>query len=61
MIICFFKEQAKLLIDQISFEVDMSFKRIRQKDLNEIIFASYLEAHGKSMFQTPLEPLLHTC
>ncbi|KAF1808090.1 hypothetical protein P152DRAFT_256677 [Eremomyces bilateralis CBS 781.70] len=47
MIICFFQQQVKLLFQQDSFEVDMSFKRIRQKDINEIIFANLIPSHGK--------------
>ena len=48
IIICFFKAQAKLLLEQQSFEVDMSFKWIRQKEINEIVIAGLLQSHGKS-------------
>lgn len=47
MILCAFKEQIKLLTTLTSFEVDMSYKRIRQKEMNEVIFATYLPEHGK--------------
>ena len=47
MIICFFEEQIKILIDLTSFEIDMSFKRIKTKGLNEVVLASYLAEHGK--------------
>lgn len=48
MVINFFKEQAELLFSVDSFEVDMSFKRLRGKDRNEIVFAIYLPSHAKS-------------
>ena len=38
MITCFYKKQVKLLIFLNLFEVDMSFKRVRDNDLDEIIF-----------------------
>jgi hypothetical protein len=47
MIICGFRDQISLFKKQKSFEVDMSYKRIREKELNKVIFATYLEAHGK--------------
>jgi hypothetical protein len=49
MIILFLKEQAELLLSQTSFEVDMSFKRIRQQEINEIILANFLSNDGKSI------------
>lgn len=55
MVICFYKRQAELLLEQISFEVDMSFKRIRQKNMNEIIFANFMPNHGKSRLRTRSE------
>ncbi|EYE90406.1 uncharacterized protein EURHEDRAFT_417473 [Aspergillus ruber CBS 135680] len=47
MILCGFKEQIRLLSTLTSFEVDMSYKRIRQKGMNEVVFATYLPEHGK--------------
>jgi len=47
IIICFLKKQAQLFHSQTTFEVDMSFKRIQEKGINEIIFAIWLEEHGK--------------
>ena len=47
MIVCFFKQQAEILLDLNSFEVDMSFKRIKMKGLNEVVLAAYLVEHGK--------------
>jgi hypothetical protein len=48
MILCAFKEQIKLLATLSSFKVDMSYKRVRQKDLNEVVFTTFLPEHGKS-------------
>jgi hypothetical protein len=39
-----------LLNKLTSFEVDMSYKRIRQKNMNEVVFATYLHEHGKSRY-----------
>lgn len=47
MILCAYKEQIMLLNKLTSFEVDMSYKRIRQKNMNEVVFATYLHEHGK--------------
>jgi hypothetical protein len=48
MILCAFKEQIQLLNQLTSFKVDMSYKRIRERKLNEVVFATYLHEHGKS-------------
>jgi hypothetical protein len=50
MILCAFKEQIQVLNKLTSFEVDMSYKRIREKEMNEAVFATYLHSHGKSKF-----------
>lgn len=50
MILCAFKEQIQLLSQLSSFEVDMSYKRIREKEINEVVFATYLHEHGKSRY-----------
>jgi hypothetical protein len=42
VIICFFKRQVEILFKLKSFEVDMSFKRIRDDNTNEIVFAAFL-------------------
>ena len=55
MILCGFKEQIKLLNTLTSFKVDMSYKCIQQKEMNEVVFSIYLPAHGKSKY------LLHSC
>jgi hypothetical protein len=49
MIVCILKEQAELLLDMDFLEVDMSYKRIGKSDLNEVVFATFLHGHGKSM------------
>ena len=47
MIICGLKEQITLLASLESFEIDMSYKRVRADGLGEVIFAVFLEKHGK--------------
>jgi len=48
MVICFFKKQGALFHEINYFEVDMSFKRIYQKDLNEILFGVWDEGVNHS-------------
>lgn len=50
MIICGFDEQIKLLGSLTSFEVDMSYKRVKG-EFNEVIFATFLPEHGKSKYK----------
>jgi hypothetical protein len=38
MIVCMFKEQAELLLTLSSFEIDMSYKRIKSSKMNEVVF-----------------------
>ncbi|KAK2793175.1 hypothetical protein FQN52_001823 [Onygenales sp. PD_12] len=47
MIICMLKEQASLLLSLSSFEVDMSYKRLKSSKMNEVVFATYLPQFGK--------------
>ena len=47
MIICGLKKQFELLQTLSSFEVDMSFKRLKKVGLNEVLFAVYLQPEGK--------------
>lgn len=47
MIICFFVEQAAMLLLLLTFKVNMSFKRVSKKKFNEIIFAKYLKTFEK--------------
>jgi hypothetical protein len=49
MIICGFNEQIQLLGSLDSFEVDISYKRVKG-DFNEVIFATFLPQHGKSKY-----------
>lgn len=50
MVLCAYKEQIQLLAKLSSFEVDMSFKRIRSKDMNEVLFATFLPDQCKSKY-----------
>ncbi|OJJ78431.1 uncharacterized protein ASPGLDRAFT_182657 [Aspergillus glaucus CBS 516.65] len=47
LIILAHQAQFKLLQSLKMFEVDMNYKRLRRKDLNEIVFAAFLPLHGK--------------
>jgi hypothetical protein len=49
MVFCGYKSQIQLLARLQSFEVDMSYKRLRNKEMNEVIFATFLpdQAKGK--------------
>jgi phosphomevalonate kinase len=48
MIICLFDGQAHMLAKASSYEVDMSFKRVKDKDMKEVVFASYYPDIGRS-------------
>ncbi len=41
ILVCFYKEQAWILMKQKSFEVDMSFKRVWTRNVNKIVFAMF--------------------
>ena len=45
--ICFFEQQAKILLQQKSFEADMSFKRVRDPNIYEIVMAMFDYKMGK--------------
>ncbi|OJD22190.1 hypothetical protein ACJ73_06466 [Blastomyces percursus] len=47
MIFCAFKVQLKLLLTLKSFEIDMSFKRIQSRHINEIVLATMLPEDNK--------------
>lgn len=47
MIICGFDQQIQFLASLSSFEVDMSYKRVKG-EFNEVIFATFLPDHNKS-------------
>jgi hypothetical protein len=50
MILCGFKEQIQLLSRLSSFEVNMSCKRIRSKNMNEVLFATFFPDQCKSKY-----------
>jgi len=50
MIICILKEQALLLRTFDSFEVDTSFKRLKRKDMKEVVFARFVKEQNKSKY-----------
>jgi hypothetical protein len=49
MIFCAYKSQLELLASLYSFKVDMSYKRIQSKEMNKVIFTTFLldQAKGK--------------
>lgn len=58
MILCGFRDQIEVLSSLQSFEVDMSYKRIRSKDMNEVLFATFLPEESKSeCLSTALQPV----
>jgi hypothetical protein len=48
MVLCGYNEQIKLLAGLSLFKVNMSFKRIRSKDMNKVLFAMFLPDQCKS-------------
>lgn len=48
MIICFFKRQIEILIQQRWFQCDMAFKRLEDKDNREVVFTICNEESKKS-------------
>jgi hypothetical protein len=48
-IFCILKDQAELLQTLPSVEIDMSYKRVRSKELKELVFAAYLNNQKKSI------------
>ena len=49
MIVCILKSRQNSCLIWTFFEVDMSYKRIGKSDLNEVVFATFLRSHGKSI------------
>ncbi|KFY25698.1 hypothetical protein V491_01634, partial [Pseudogymnoascus sp. VKM F-3775] len=49
MAVCFYTEAAKVLLKRDSFELDMTFKRIKASDINEVVFAAFLPELNKVM------------
>ncbi len=48
IIVCFYEEQAWILMKQKSFEVDMSFKRVQTRNVNEVVFAMFNQSMKKN-------------
>ena len=48
MIICFVRKQIKIFMTLNSFEMNMSFKRIRKTNMNEIVFVYYCDKQHKN-------------
>lgn len=47
MIICLLTEQAYLFTKASSYEVDMSYKRVKDKGMKEVVFASFFPEIGR--------------
>ncbi|OAF57839.1 hypothetical protein VC83_05497 [Pseudogymnoascus destructans] len=47
MAVCFYTEAAKVLLKRDSFEIDMTFKRIKASEINEVVFAAFLPELNK--------------
>ncbi|KAJ5566574.1 hypothetical protein N7535_008212 [Penicillium sp. DV-2018c] len=47
MIICMFDERAHLLAEACSYEVDISYKRVKDKDMKEVVFAALFPQTGR--------------
>ena len=44
------KEQAKIILSLSSFEIDMSFKRFKRKEIKELVIAIYQPEHDRSKY-----------
>lgn len=51
LVFCFYRKQAELLGEQESFEVDMAFKRVRNKGINEIVLAKFFQKLRRGMYK----------
>jgi hypothetical protein len=47
MAICCYKDALNILITRESFEVDMTFQRIKDTSINEIVFAAFIPELNK--------------
>jgi hypothetical protein len=47
MVICCFQEAAKVLMTLEAFEVDMTFKRVKDSKINEVVFAGFIPIQNK--------------
>jgi hypothetical protein len=50
IVVCFRKDQAALLLERPSFEVDMGFKRVHDEDINEIVLAAFIPEAEKGLY-----------
>jgi hypothetical protein len=48
MIICLFDGQANLLTRATAYEVDMAYKRVKDGDMKEVVFAGFFPEIGRS-------------
>jgi hypothetical protein len=53
-VFCFYREQAELLAQQESFEIDMAFKRVRDQGVNEIVIAKFFHQHRRGIIRSQL-------
>ncbi len=49
MIICFFIEQTYFLFSQRTFKMNIIFKRVKTKNMNKVILATYVEKMRKDI------------
>ena len=54
MAVCFYTEAAKVLLKLDSFEIDMTFKRVKASEINEVVFAAFLPELNKGKTLNPL-------
>jgi hypothetical protein len=45
--VCFYTDAVKVMLEKDSFEIDMTFKRIRDSDINEVVFAAFIPEVNK--------------
>jgi hypothetical protein len=57
MIICMFNGQANLLAEACSYEVDMSYKRVRDRDMKEVVFAAFFPQIGRGKYPSYLSDI----
>ena len=50
MVVCVLDTQIGILLSLDSFEVDISYKRLQGRKLNEVVFSTFLPEHGKSKY-----------
>ena len=47
MAICFYKQSLEVLATLSSFKVNMTFKRVKDSDINKVVFAAFLPSINK--------------